>query len=81
ETEVKFKDAAGNEYTAKVTWAVSAALKVVSASGSNYKEVVINFDGELDKQTAENADNYKVAEFTKLESATLSSDKKSVTLL
>ncbi|MDR9853386.1 S-layer homology domain-containing protein [Paenibacillus sp. VCA1] len=81
ETEVKFKTSAGQEITAKVTWVVTAAQKIVSASGTNYKEVVINFDGELDQQTAENADNYKVAEFTKLESATLSSDKKSVTLL
>ncbi|MCJ8012772.1 S-layer homology domain-containing protein [Paenibacillus sp. KQZ6P-2] len=80
ETEVKFKNAAGQEITTKVTWAVTAATKVQSASASNYKELVVKFDGEVDAKTAENVDNYKVTGVS-FESATLSSDKTSVTLL
>lgn len=80
ETEVKFKDAAGNEYTAKVTWVVTAATKIQSVSASDYKQLVVNFDGEVDTKTAENQDNYKVTGVT-FESATLSADKRSVTLL
>ncbi|HWO55778.1 MAG TPA: S-layer homology domain-containing protein, partial [Paenibacillus cookii] len=80
ETEVKFKNAAGQEITAKVTWVVTAANKVESASASNYKELVVKFDGEVDAKTAENQDNYKVTNVS-FESATLSSDKRSVTLL
>ncbi|MGG6312635.1 Ig-like domain-containing protein [Paenibacillus macerans] len=80
ETEVTFKTAAGEEITAKVTWVLTTATKVESVSASNLKEVVVTFDGEVDKGTAEEADNYTLNKGLNVESATLSADKKSVTL-
>ncbi|MBE7681652.1 S-layer protein [Paenibacillus sp. P13VS] len=79
ETEVKFtyKD---KEFTEKVTYVVTAATKIEGATASNYKELVVKFDGEVDATTAENTANYTVSGRT-FESATLSADKKSVTLL
>lgn len=79
ETEVKFsyKD---KEFTEKVTYVVTAATKIESATASNYKELVVKFDGEVDATTAENTANYTVSGRT-FESATLSADKKTVTLL
>lgn len=58
ETEVKFKDAAGNEYTAKVTWVVTDATKVESVSASNLKEVNVKFDGKVNQASAENLASY-----------------------
>ncbi|WP_181909201.1 immunoglobulin-like domain-containing protein [Paenibacillus sp. VMFN-D1] len=81
ETEVKFKDAAGNEYTAKVTWAVTTATKVQGASATNLKEVVVKFDGEVDKDTAENAANYTLRSGKLVDSVSLSDDKTTATLL
>lgn len=81
ETEVKFKDAAGNEYTAKVTWAVTTATKVQGASATNLKEVVVKFDGEVDKDTAENAANYTLRSGKQVDSVSLSDDKTTATLL
>ncbi|MEK5640214.1 hypothetical protein BK138_28340 [Paenibacillus rhizosphaerae] len=80
ETEVKFKDAAGNEYTAKVTWAVTSATKVDSASAANLKQVVVTFDGTLDPASAGNKNNYVVDGKT-IDSVTVGADKKSVTIL
>ncbi|WP_282435647.1 S-layer homology domain-containing protein [Paenibacillus sp. SZ31] len=79
ETEVKFtyKDKA---FTEKVTYVVTAAQKVVSATANNYKQVVVTFDGDVDADSAELASNYTVDGFT-FKSATLSTDKKTVTLL
>lgn len=79
ETEVKFsyKD---KEFTEKVTYVVTAATKIEGATASNYKELVVKFDGEVDATTAENTANYTVSGRT-FESAKLSSDKKTVTLL
>ncbi|PYY29551.1 S-layer homology domain-containing protein [Paenibacillus illinoisensis] len=79
ETEVKFtyKD---KEFSEKVTYVVTAATKIEGATASNYKELVVKFDGEVDATTAENTANYTVSGRT-FESATLSADKKSVTLL
>ncbi|MCM3000731.1 S-layer homology domain-containing protein [Paenibacillus cellulositrophicus] len=81
ETEVKFKDAAGNEYTAKVTWAVTTATKVQGASATNLKEVVVKFDGEVDKDSAENAANYTLRSGKLVDSVSLSDDKTTATLL
>lgn len=78
-TEVKFTHN-NYEYTESVTWVVTAATKIESVSASNYKEVTVKFDGEVEAKTAENEDNYKVTGVT-FESAKLSADKRSVTLL
>lgn len=85
ETEVKFtyKD---KEFTEKVTYVVTTATKLETATASNLAQVVLNFDGKVDKNTAEDADNYTVWErdnhsATKnVKSAVLSADGKSVTL-
>lgn len=79
ETEVKFtyKD---KEFTEKVTYVVTAATKIEAATASNYKQIQVKFDGDVDATTATNVDNYKVSNVN-FESATLSSDKKTVTLL
>ncbi|PAK51959.1 S-layer homology domain-containing protein [Paenibacillus sp. 7541] len=78
-TEVKFTYN-NYEYTESVTWVVTAATKIEGVSATNYKELTVNFDGEVDTATAENEDNYKVTGVT-FESAKLSDDKRSVTLL
>ncbi|EHB45775.1 S-layer homology domain-containing protein [Paenibacillus lactis] len=78
-TEVKFTHNNYN-YTESVTWVVTAATKIDSVSATNYKEVVVKFDGEVEAKTAENEDNYKVTGVT-FESAKLSADKRTVTLL
>ncbi|MEX3620597.1 S-layer protein [Paenibacillus glucanolyticus] len=78
-TEVKFSHN-NYDYTHSVTWVVTAATKIESVSASNYKEVTVKFDGEVEAKTAENEDNYKVTGVT-FESATLSADKRSVSLL
>ncbi len=80
ETEVKFKDAAGNEYTAKVTYVVTTATKVDSVKADNLREVVVTFDGEVDPTTAEDESNYSINKSITVKSAALSADKKSVTL-
>ncbi len=80
ETEVKFKDAAGNEYTAKVTWAVTSATKVDSASAANLKQVVVTFDGTIDPASAGNKNNYVVDGKT-IDSVSVGADNKSVTIL
>ncbi|SEB17485.1 S-layer homology domain-containing protein [Paenibacillus sp. 276b] len=79
ETEVKFtyKD---KTFTEKVTYVVTAAQKVVSATANNLKQVVVTFDGDVDADSAELESNYTIDGF-KFKSATLSSDKKTVTLL
>ncbi|HAG00986.1 MULTISPECIES: Ig-like domain-containing protein [Paenibacillus] len=78
-TEVKFTHNNYN-YTESVTWVVTAATKIESVSTTNYKELVVKFDGEVEAKTAENEDNYKVTGVT-FESAKLSADKRTVTLL
>lgn len=79
ETEVKFTYKE-KEYTYKVTYVTTVAQKVESVKSDALKQVVVTFDGSVDEQTASNEDNYVIKDRT-LRSATLSSDKKSVTLL
>lgn len=79
ETEVKFTHNE-HEYTHKVTWQVETAQKVESASAENLKEVVVVFDGTVDKKSAENKNNYEVKD-QKVDSVKLSSDNKTVTVL
>ncbi len=84
ETEVKFKDAAGNEYTAKVTWVVTDATKVESASASNLKEVNVKFDGKVNQASAENLASYllknEAGNSVSIQSAKLQADGTTVVL-
>lgn len=70
----------GQSYTTSVTYVVTAATKVENATATNYKQLVVNFDGEVEEASATNVGNYTVANI-EFASATLSADKKSVTLL
>ncbi|WP_319951943.1 S-layer homology domain-containing protein [Paenibacillus sp. LS1] len=80
ETEVKFtyKD---KEFTEKVTYVVTTATKVQSATATNLKEVVVKFDGKVDKDSAENVVNYTLRSGKVVDSVTLSDDQTSATLL
>ena len=80
ETEVKFtyKD---KEFTEKVTYVVTTATKVQSATATNLKEVVVKFDGKVDKDSAENVVNYTLRSGKVIDSVTLSDDQTSATLL
>lgn len=84
ETEVKFKDAAGNEYTAKVTYVVTTATKVDSVSATNLKEVAVKFDGTVNKNSAETLASYTIEDdsdaLQNIKSAQLQSDNKTVVL-
>nr|WP_251481274.1 Ig-like domain-containing protein [Paenibacillus sp. MER 180]MCM3288587.1 S-layer homology domain-containing protein [Paenibacillus sp. MER 180] len=84
ETEVTFtyKDKAGKEFkiTTKVTYTITSAQSIKSVTAENLKEVVVAFDGSLDKKTAENKNNYEVKDM-KIDSVTMSDDKNSVTIL
>ncbi len=79
ETEIKFtyKD---KEYTHKVTYVTTVAQKVESVSAKNLKEVVVVFDGTVDKKSGENKLNYDVKD-QKVDSVKLSDDKKTATVL
>ncbi|MCY9514206.1 Ig-like domain-containing domain [Paenibacillus apiarius] len=79
ETEVKFTYK-NKEYTHKVTRVVTSAQKIESVTAENLKEVVVTFDGSVEQKTAENKNNYEVKDM-KIDSVTLSSDKRSVTIL
>lgn len=79
ETEIKF-EYKGKEYTTKVTYVVTSAQKIESVTAENLKEVVVTFDGTVEQKTAENKNNYEVKDMT-IDGVTLSSDKRSVTIL
>lgn len=83
ETEVTFtyKNKEGKEFkiTTKVTYTITAAQKIESVTAENLKEVVVKFDGSLDKKSAEKADNYEVKD-AKVDSAKLI-DKNTVYVL
>ncbi|NOJ71252.1 S-layer glycoprotein [Paenibacillus alvei] len=85
ETEVTFtyKNKEGKEFkiTTKVTYAITAAQKVASVTAENLKEIVVTFDGSVDKKSAEKKENYEVKDNKKIENVTLSDDKRSVTVL
>jgi len=70
----------GKDYSESVTWTVTDATKVESAAASNLKQVTVMFDGQVDKSSAENVNNYSIPDLT-IESAMLSADNRSVTLL
>lgn len=79
ETEVKFTHN-GNEYTHKVTYVTTVAQKVDTVKADNLKEIVVTFDGTVDKTTAEQKSNYKIKN-VEVDSAKLSDDKTTVKLL
>lgn len=79
ETEVKFTYQE-KEFTEKVTYVVTEATKVESASATNLKEVVVNFDGKVDEDTATSKANYSLKSGKTIDKVTLSEDQKSVTL-
>ncbi|EPY07975.1 S-layer domain-containing protein [Paenibacillus alvei TS-15] len=78
ETEVKFQYK-GKDVTAKVTYAITAAQKIESVTSENLKEVVVKFDGSVDKKSAEKEDNYEVKD-AKIDSVKLL-DKNTVYIL
>jgi len=79
-TEVTFKTADGKEIKTSVTWVVTDATKVESVSADNLKEVVVKFDGEVDKATAELVENYKISSDRTVKTAELNDAKNQVTL-
>ncbi|WP_447402683.1 S-layer homology domain-containing protein [Lysinibacillus sp. fkY74-1] len=79
ETEVTFK-IKDVEYKAKVTYVVTTATAVKSVSATNLKEITVEFDGKVDKTSAEDVDKYTVDSSIELDSATLLEDGKTVRL-
>ncbi|SHN67244.1 S-layer homology domain-containing protein [Paenibacillus sp. ov031] len=83
ETEVKFtyKD---KEFTEKVTYVVTTATKVQSVTATNLKEVTVNFDGDVNKASAENVATYTIKDDAdsnvSIKSAELQNGGKSVVL-
>lgn len=81
ETEVKFTYKE-KQFTEKVTYVVTTATKVVSATSTNLKEVEVAFDGKVDKATATDKANYTVdAGSRAVKSVTLLEDGKTVRIL
>lgn len=78
-TEVKFTHN-NYEYTESVTWVVTTASKVESASASNLKEIVVVFDGTVDKETAEEKANYSLKSGKAIKSVSLADDNKTATV-
>ncbi|SEL31557.1 S-layer homology domain-containing protein [Paenibacillus sp. cl141a] len=80
-TEVKFTHN-NYEYTESVTWTVTSATKVESASAKNLKEVEVVFDGKVDKVTATDKNNYVIDSNSKgIKSITLLADGKTARIL
>lgn len=81
-TDLVYKAKDGRELKYSVTWVVTTATKVDSATSTNLKEVDVVFDGEVDKATATDKDNYSINQGAKaIKSATLLEGGKSVRLL
>ncbi|MEB7451842.1 MULTISPECIES: S-layer homology domain-containing protein [Lysinibacillus] len=79
ETEVTFK-IKDVEYKAKVTYVVTTATAVKSVSATNLKEVVVEFDGKVDKETATDKANYSLKSGKVIKSVKLLDDEKTVVL-
>ncbi|MGE7911044.1 S-layer homology domain-containing protein [Lysinibacillus xylanilyticus] len=79
ETEVTFK-IKDVEYKAKVTYVVTTATAVKSVSATNLKEVVVAFDGKVDKETATDKANYSLKSGKVIKSVKLLDDEKTVVL-
>ena len=59
---------------------VTTATKVESVTATNLKEVVVTFDGTVDKSTASEVANYSLKSGKAVKSVTISDDKKAVTI-
>lgn len=79
-TELTYKAADGRELKYTVTYVMTSATKVEKVSASNLKEVVVAFDGEVDKATAQLKDNYKLSSGKTIKSAVLNDAKNTVVL-
>ncbi|MEC0206834.1 S-layer homology domain-containing protein [Paenibacillus lautus] len=79
DTTVEFKHN-NYDYKETVKWVVTDATKVQGVAADNLKEVVVTFDGEVDKTTAELKDNYKLSDGQVVKSAVLNDAKNAVTL-
>ncbi|MCM3261514.1 S-layer homology domain-containing protein [Paenibacillus lautus] len=79
DTEVKFTHN-NYDYTETVKWVVTEASKVQGVAADNLKEVVVTFDGEVDKATAELKDNYTLSGSLKVKTASLNDAKNAVVL-
>lgn len=80
-TEVKFTHN-NYEYTESVTWVVTSATKVESATSTNLKEVDVVFDGKVDKASATDKNNYVIDSNAKgIKSISVLEDGKTARLL
>lgn len=80
-TEVKFTHN-NYEYTESVTWVVTSATKVESATSTNLKEVDVVFDGKVDKASATDKNNYVIDSNSKgIKSITVLEDGKTARIL
>lgn len=79
-TDLEYTTADGKVLKYTVTYVVTTATKVESAAATNLKEVVVTFDGKVDKETAEEVANYSLKSGKALASASLAADEKTVTL-
>jgi hypothetical protein len=81
-TDLVYKAKDGRELKYSVTWVVTTATKVESAASTNLKEVEVTFDGEVDKATATDKENYSINQGAKkIKSVTLLEGGKSVRIL
>lgn len=79
-TELEYTTADGKVLKYTVTYVVTDATKVEKVTADNLREVVVTFDGEVDEATATDESNYSINKNIAVKSASLSSDKRSVTL-
>ncbi|MFJ8514694.1 S-layer homology domain-containing protein [Lysinibacillus xylanilyticus] len=81
ETEVTFK-IKDVEYKAKVTYVVTTATAVKSATATNLKQVVVEFDGKVDPATAGEKGNYTLTGngSPEVDSVIVAEDGRTVTL-
>ncbi|SMF67076.1 S-layer homology domain-containing protein [Paenibacillus uliginis N3/975] len=80
-TDVKFTHN-NYEYTHNVTWVVTSATKVESATSTNLKEVDVVFDGKVEKASATDKNNYVIDSNSKgIKSITVLEDGKTARIL
>lgn len=79
-TDLEYTTKDGKVLKYSVTWVVTDATKVQSVAADNLKEVVVTFDGEVDKATAELKDNYKLSSSRTVKKAVLNAERNAVVL-
>jgi len=62
EQEITVKHESGKEFKVKVTYVVEKATKVESVTADNLREVLVTFDGKVEKEVAEDVANYLLDE-------------------